>query len=27
MEQGAHKDKYDVLTFDKQGKTSVYARH
>jgi len=27
MEQGAHKDKYEVLAFDKQGKTSVYARH
>jgi len=27
MEQGGRKDRYDVLTFDKQGKTSVYARH
>jgi len=27
MEQGAHKDRYDVLTFDKQGRTSIYARH
>ena len=27
MEQGAHKQRYDVLTFDKQGKTAVYARH
>lgn len=27
MEQGAHKDRYEVLSFDKQGKTAVYARH
>jgi len=27
MEQGAHKDRYEVLTFDKQGKTGVYARY
>lgn len=27
MEQGAHKERYDVLTFDKQGNTSVYSRH
>lgn len=27
MEQGGHKDRYDVLTFDKQGNTAVYARH
>ena len=27
MEQGGHKDRYDVLTFDKQGKTGVYARY
>lgn len=27
MEQGGHKDRYDVLTFDKQGNTTVYARH
>ena len=27
MEQGAHKDRYDVLTFDAQGKTAVYASH
>ena len=27
MEQGAHKERYDVLTFDKKGNTSVYARH
>jgi len=27
MEQGAHKDRYDVLTFDAQGKTAVYSRH
>ena len=27
MEQGAHKERYDVLTFDNAGKTSVYARH
>ena len=27
MEQGAHKEKYDVLSFDKTGQTSVYARH
>ena len=27
MEQGAHKEKYDVLTFDKTGDTGVYARH
>lgn len=27
MEQGAHKDKYEVLTFDKQGQTTVYAQH
>jgi hypothetical protein len=27
MEQGNHKERYEVLTFDKQGKTSVYARH
>lgn len=26
MEQGARKDPYDVLTFDRQGNTSVYAR-
>lgn len=26
MEQG-HKDPYDVLSFDKAGKTSVYAKH
>lgn len=27
MEQGAHKERYDVLTFDKQGNTSVYSRY
>ncbi len=27
MEQGGHKDRYDVLTFDARGNTSVYARH
>lgn len=27
MEQGAHKDRYEVLTFDKQGKTGVYAQY
>lgn len=27
MEQGAHKDRYEVLTFDKQGNTGVYARY
>ena len=27
MEQGSHKERYDVLTFDNAGKTSVYARH
>ena len=27
MEQGAHKQRYDVLTFDKQGNTSVYSRY
>lgn len=27
MEQGGHKDRYDVLTFDKQGNTAVYARY
>jgi hypothetical protein len=27
MEQGARKDRYDVLTFDAQGKTAVYAAH
>jgi hypothetical protein len=27
MEQGGPKDRYDVLTFDKQGKTGVYARY
>lgn len=27
MEQGAQKDRYEVLTFDAQGKTAVYARH
>jgi len=27
MEQGAHKERYDVLTFDKDGKTSVYSRY
>jgi len=27
MEQGGHKDRYDVLTFDRQGNTNVYARH
>lgn len=27
MEQGSHKERYDVLTFDKAGNTSVYARH
>lgn len=27
MEQGAHKDRYDVLTFDAHGKTAVYSRH
>ena len=27
MEQGGHKQRYDVLTFDKQGKTSVYSRY
>ena len=27
MEQGGHKDRYDVLTFDKQGKTGVYTRY
>ena len=27
MEQGGPKDHYNVLTFDKQGNTAVYARH
>ncbi len=27
MEQGAHKERYDVLTFDDAGNTRVYARH
>ena len=27
MEHGEHKDRYEVLTFDKQGKTGVYARY
>lgn len=27
MEQGDRKDRYDVLLIDKQGKTTVYARH
>ena len=27
MEQGEHKDRYEVLTFDKQGKTGVFARY
>ena len=27
MEQGGQKDRYDVLTFNKQGGTSVYARY
>lgn len=27
MEQGGHKQRYDVLTFDKQGNTSVYSRY
>ena len=27
MEQGSHKDKYEVLIFDKSGKTGVYSRH
>ncbi len=27
MEQGSHKERYDVLTFDHTGNTSVYARH
>ena len=27
MEQGAHKDRYDVMSFDKQGKIGVYARY
>lgn len=27
MEQGGRKDRYDVLTFDKQGKTGVYAQY
>ncbi len=27
MEQGSHKDRYEVLTFDQAGKTGVYARH
>lgn len=27
MEQGAHKEKYDVLSFDQAGNTRVYARH
>jgi len=27
MEQGAHKDHYDVLTFDAQGRTTTFARH
>jgi hypothetical protein len=26
MEQGSRKDPYDVLTFDREGKTSVFAR-
>lgn len=26
MEQGAHKQRYEVLTFDKQGKTTVFSR-
>ena len=27
MEHGEQKDRYEVLTFDKQGKTGVYARY
>jgi len=27
MEQGGPKDRYDVISFDKQGRTAVYARH
>ncbi len=27
MEQGDHKDRYEVLTFDKRGNTEVFARH
>jgi len=27
MEQGAHKDHYNVLTFDRQGRTTIYSRH
>ncbi len=27
MEQGGHKQRYDVLTFDKQGNTSVHSRY
>jgi hypothetical protein len=27
MEQGAHKERYDVLSFDHTGNTRVYARH
>jgi hypothetical protein len=27
MEQGGPRDRYDVLTFDKQGNTTVYSRH
>lgn len=27
MEQGGRKDRYDVLTFDKQGKTGVYTQY
>ncbi len=25
--EGTHKERYDVLTFDRNGRTSVYARH
>jgi hypothetical protein len=27
MEQGGHKDHYNVLTFDAQGRTTVYSSH
>jgi hypothetical protein len=27
MEQGARRDPYDVLTFDRQGRTAVFAHH
>ncbi len=27
MEQGAHKQRYEVLSFDRSGNTAVYARH